>query len=982
MNNQDRREYRKPKGYFSSGATPESIAAYIGFQLSELSAKNGHHEFEHLCTHLARKRICPNILPSTGPVSGGGDQGADSETYSVLFDGEEREFFSAASKDKVAFACSLAKNVKKKVEADLKLATSLPHRPSKLYFFTNQLVQVAIRHKLQRHANDAYGIHLEIFDRRALSELLADREVFWIAQKYLSIPSELMPPLPDSESGWYARILESKDTGLLSEFIDLKYAIRNATFTDSLHSDIPCLVERLKKFLNYPLGRIQRKAFYEIFVASLRGLESARGYENDLHQYFSEISQLYDAAELEDVAVLLQYCHGAEIRGLLTLRSGLIDIWRGQLLETLTKLLQAAADPSRKCQLMMEISMMEILGELRSGNLVELKDALATWNSMLKLIPDAPMYPLERFTDVLSELVVPFGENLEYRKVLSRFECILSGRVGRAKVARLAVARATKLYEAGKNLKAIEELHAAKIDFFAKETVCEAVIVSIFLAQLYETLGLFAAAQLYAMSAAYATLKIDEDKLRRFAAIALLEVITATSNLGSSLETLMIARPACFMASQYGVAGCKEQQDEFWAVAQYHLVSLTYISQSVATSLQNYIIDRFIKQLGLEEAYATSIPDLRKTPDFESLQTIVKAAEKKNIAVPFSDIATTRRIRWCQLGIEWEITWQQTFENNIAGEMLAAYLQILLADVVGVELSLMPTKALIELTVGGERTRTEQRPSNEVVSLKVTLSKTTIRDAAYLDYQEAAEVSAEALSMMSALADEDFKSRFQQRLTAGLIQKMGIFAPYEVAYKEFFEEDDFKDLWEVARSIEKPVPIRAIETDECLDGPTGIHPLYDANDTKRVISNRYRISLQHARPILDRYLNEASFVAALKQLKSEGWKDWHLLMAILNIQFTHRVNKVQHPAQEMQKITEMVFARDMNTVEDIAPVSAFNVEHLRIVSKMSQLSTLKGLGLGHRQATPNFNGVNILLNRFRYWEDDIPHDDPFEGRLN
>jgi hypothetical protein len=63
--------------------TPEEAGKLIRFALSELAAENAHHDFEHLCRHLTRRKICPNIIPATGPVSGGGDQGADFETYKV-----------------------------------------------------------------------------------------------------------------------------------------------------------------------------------------------------------------------------------------------------------------------------------------------------------------------------------------------------------------------------------------------------------------------------------------------------------------------------------------------------------------------------------------------------------------------------------------------------------------------------------------------------------------------------------------------------------------------------------------------------------------------------------------------------------------------------------------------------------------------------------------------------------------------------------
>jgi hypothetical protein len=56
---------------------PAQIIAQIRFALARLSERNAHHEWEHVCRHLTRERICSNILPATGPVQAGGDQGRD-----------------------------------------------------------------------------------------------------------------------------------------------------------------------------------------------------------------------------------------------------------------------------------------------------------------------------------------------------------------------------------------------------------------------------------------------------------------------------------------------------------------------------------------------------------------------------------------------------------------------------------------------------------------------------------------------------------------------------------------------------------------------------------------------------------------------------------------------------------------------------------------------------------------------------------------
>jgi hypothetical protein len=51
--------------------------------LNELASRNEHHRFEEIATRVARKRISSNILIATGPVSSGGDQQRDAETYTT-----------------------------------------------------------------------------------------------------------------------------------------------------------------------------------------------------------------------------------------------------------------------------------------------------------------------------------------------------------------------------------------------------------------------------------------------------------------------------------------------------------------------------------------------------------------------------------------------------------------------------------------------------------------------------------------------------------------------------------------------------------------------------------------------------------------------------------------------------------------------------------------------------------------------------------
>jgi tetratricopeptide (TPR) repeat protein len=184
-------------------ATIDQVRAQIRFALEQLSAHNGHHEFEHLCRHLARQRICSNILPATGPVSSGGDQARDFETFRSYLSRSciaESSFMGLVAEKPLAFCCSLQKSVKPKIKADVKTIASSGAPVEAVYYFCAEDLAVAQRHEIQGWALDECAIRLEILDGQAISEQLSDHDIFWIAEQYLKIPIELYPDRPSPKT--------------------------------------------------------------------------------------------------------------------------------------------------------------------------------------------------------------------------------------------------------------------------------------------------------------------------------------------------------------------------------------------------------------------------------------------------------------------------------------------------------------------------------------------------------------------------------------------------------------------------------------------------------------------------------------------------------------------------------------------------------------------------------------------------------------
>src|SRR5436305_720692 len=126
-------------------ATKEQVKHQIKFFIDQMGSQNAHHDFEHLCRHLARARICSNILPATGPVTSGGDQGADFETFrsniaATLGNGA---FVGLVSDKKTSFSCTIqTTDLEGKIKSDINKMANREFPPERVVYFTIQSVSV------------------------------------------------------------------------------------------------------------------------------------------------------------------------------------------------------------------------------------------------------------------------------------------------------------------------------------------------------------------------------------------------------------------------------------------------------------------------------------------------------------------------------------------------------------------------------------------------------------------------------------------------------------------------------------------------------------------------------------------------------------------------------------------------------------------------------------------------------------------------
>jgi hypothetical protein len=380
------------------------------------------------------------------------------------------------------------------------------------------------RHALQKTAEDQYGIALDIFDSHAISDWLADPELFWIAEEYLSVPSEFALARRDSKEKWYEEAVQLKvDQKDLreSEFYQLRDAIRFATFSAAHKSDLPGPLRKLRLFRQHRSLKIQRRAFYEDYVASLRGLEAVSGFTEGLEHYIGELAKSDDPSELEDGSIIVSYSLGAMYRGLLDVALSRVVGWRKLLLARAEELLkEPGVAPGRASSLMFTKGFLLLFDWIEEqpspgeGTALFGAKALGMWRMMLREVRQAPLFPLERFGKLLNQLAAEINRNEEYARVVKETGKLLAARFGKHKLAEQAFEGAQSYYKAGLTLEAIEEMHTARSEAFTEERGADSVQFCTFLAKMYSEVGLHFAAKWYALGAAFAALKLKDDDLR------------------------------------------------------------------------------------------------------------------------------------------------------------------------------------------------------------------------------------------------------------------------------------------------------------------------------------------------------------------------------------------------------------------------------------------------------------------------------------
>lgn len=1008
------------------------VIRQISFALSELPSENAAHRFEDLCRHVARARLAANLLPATGPVGAGGDQGRDFETYRTYLAaqlGRHGGFVARVPEGGIAFACTLQQGgLAAKVREDVRKICGGGVPVETVYCFVAVPMAVGTRHHVQDELREAHGVHVEILDRLWLAEELADPELFWIAEEYLSLPAALAPARPaaaGSQQGvppWYVADRDRwrgrrAARATLGELLDLRDGLRHATFHRHARVDLPFWMSLVEPLCGAHGRLVRQRARYETAVAHMRGLKDLQPADGFVADFFAEIADENDPARLADAGVLLTYASVAYSYARSDLKLEQLQAWGTNLRTRVEQLLEGAPPPVRRARLL------EVLGQLclarepgslgRAAEPMELPDVaeivdeegrplrpvrspaaperffvdldggLQAWGDLIASLPELPLFPVDgmaRTLELLSPLLV---DQDGWSAIVAAVDEAVARAEGDAAAGDRALARAQALFSVDRLLAALDELHNAKLRFFHGDHPRSLASTLLALGDLYGKLHLPLAARQHALAAAKAAGASDADEVACLLPHALFMASEHDYRAGSFASALQVLQVAMF-AQQALV----DPEVDPWAARDFGRGLLT--AGVCFNSAQDLLLGTFadsVDDLLGSVGMVDQVRELRTEMDGWSVQDWGVLTDAQLEGRPYADVGERREIRFCALGLAWTISCANRYLAVIAAERLAAAAQVLCADLAGNELLLLPTAIEIgvELRSVGESAEPRERRSSRGRRWAVRLSSVDEAESLQPDEvtRELMTVLVSVLLEVSLLSSDAFMAVVERSFARGITHKLCPVRPYDELVP--YGEERFESL--PRRMVGPPLaagrPPAKCHAEMAWRSDPG--PGYSVERAREMLVTRYE-QLPALMPVtLGILRGDRRFATIVALLRQRGWLDWHILTAIFNVILQVRLGRaglnrpeVQATEQGRQAAKDLAF---MSEAEDDPPVPLaplLNIERLDQGRQMAVASLMTHWALDLHAGQFGIKAAEQLLaERYGYWTDDIEHGDPF-----
>lgn len=1011
---------------------------YILFQLHQLGAGNAHHAFEDLCTRVAQRRISSNILLATGPVSAGGDQARDAESFFTRLPAEipgASGFIGAAATDPVVVACAVQKaQLEAKFKADLKTICEKGQPVAHVAFFCLEPVPAAKQHAWQKHAQEAHGVTADVFDGPKLATLLAGRDLVWVAEEYLQLPATMIPEYvgEDALPDWYSHdlsVLRNADRPLQSagDLATVRDGLRHATFHDEARADLPewlgyarQLASRVNDCDDGLGADISARAKYEIVVATLRGLNRFEGVEHLAFEFFEHAARSDSVAIIDDASVLLMYCTGAWARHLGAL--GADDLLRhstdlrehaddliGRVDPTThptayAQLLAVAAHlalhpdwpnidrPDAEALSTPQQSSQDLMAARDAGELPRIPAAAAEHlnrtaamdrlEAFARHLPNAPGLPVESLCDVFELLTPVLAQDDRYGQVRDALDQAVADVEGGSAVAERCRNRAIALFKSGQPLHALREFHEAKVNWWHGDTMRGSLLAMRFIARIYDELNLPHAAKQYALAAATVASATGRTDLADLVPRAFLEASDYMYRAGAWLDVTAMSTITRLAHAHYAEHAFDSEAHPDLARLEFNQAMVLLAGQVHRPALVPWI-EQELARMAFDQDIVR-MADYGREAIPESEEDFGRRCDEQLAGRPFSESGPRRTLTFAALGTSWTLTCTNDRLSVLASERLAATLQILMADLALGDPVFMHGDVTVEVSAQTPLDRSEPvrfRPDNDGVTCTIYLTPHSVSGDMETIQRDLFTGVVYLLSHLSLLPYEAFMEQLGSSLEQGLLHKVTSGRPYDETADLFGAEHYDSIASSPSSRLDGP---EGAAWASRLPAPDDAGSGYDRDKAVEWIVERYEYLPTLLTQTLPRVLADADVRAVLRQLRAEGWLDWQLLLAVHNVAMNTRLGRegvdVTTPTPETRSQLTAFARRPETDASEPVPLAFFSDQALRTQLNIGLLSALNNLGLQSHTVTPAFASIlRVLRDRFGFGSDDAPHPDLLHG---
>lgn len=500
---------RRPEQFSDSSIISEPLIPKEQFDhfLATITQRCQEKDFENFCRLLAQKEICPNLVIQTGST-GGGDSKVDTETYPVADDISLKWYEGIGQKaanERWAFAISVQKTWKTKVQGDVEKIVLTGRDYKHIYFMSNQAIRDKDRAECEDSLTKKYGIPVHIFDKQWIIDKVYSHNRFDIAILALNIT-----PAENKH-----QVIGFKDAEKLADLAAIEKEIDN--FDSAINMGYQFVEDCLYAAI---LSRELEKPQFEVYGRFERAKRAAEGFGVSQqvirvtyqyiwtaycwHNDFKLANKLYDELEvlsinsnnvwdLERLCTLYINIQTAAFREFLTFSEAKLTERFESLFNALSAIANDNTRPNASATAKSHILLLKLSKAVMTKK--PLTDIFSEIGELLDSSHNLMDFPAEILIRIIKELSDFIGEEHGFDELFEKIIEVSTQRLGDGEAGRLLVNNGFRKLDSDKYHEAIKLFARASNKLIQYEHRDYFIQAQAAIACAYESMGLFWAAR-------------------------------------------------------------------------------------------------------------------------------------------------------------------------------------------------------------------------------------------------------------------------------------------------------------------------------------------------------------------------------------------------------------------------------------------------------------------------------------------------------